>query len=96
MPWRACANICGRRRSGQAAADRDVSDRRHRAGPEPLEEPPGHEHLHRWREATDDQADGEKPDADREGPPSPRRSMIPPTTTMPMSEPSMNAVKTQP
>ena len=30
------------------------------------------------------------------GAPRPRRSMIPPTTTMPMSEPMMNAVKTQP
>ena len=30
------------------------------------------------------------------GAPRPRRSMSPPTTTMPMSEPSMNAVKTQP
>ncbi len=30
------------------------------------------------------------------GQPSPRRSMMPPTTTMPMSEPSMNDVNTQP
>ena len=90
------ANIRGRSALGQAPADGDVGDRRDRPGTEALDEPGDDE----------DPIDGARPPISRpiansprpsaNGRPSPPRSMTPPTTAMPISEPRKNAVKTQP
>ena len=84
-------------RLGERPADGDVGDRLDRARAEALEEPGADQDRHRrrrgrrsagrWRTGRGRAANGTA---------SPPRSIAPPTTTMPMSEPRKNAEKTQP
>ena len=90
------ANICGRRRSGRLRPIATYA----MGGTVPAPRP--------WmnRATTSTSIDGASPPRMRpvannaiptaNGAPRPRRSMIPPTTTMPMREPSIAAVKTHP
>ena len=60
------ANICGRRRSGRLRPIATYAIGGHGPGAEALDEARADEHLHRRREAADDQADREQADAGRE------------------------------
>ena len=80
----------------QGPPDRDVGDRRDRAGAEALDEPGGDEDRHRRREAADQEAEREQAEPVRNGRVSPPRSIMIPATTIPSRLPRKNAEKTQP